>query len=208
MIPKIIHYCWFGGNKMGEQTKEMMATWKKYCPDYEIMIWNEDTFDVHNMGDYVKEAYLESKWAFVSDVARLYALKEYGGIYMDTDVEVIKPLDPLLNHDAFMGFEIETTISTALIATVPHHPTFELLFADYENRHFKNPDGTLDEKTNVNRITEIFQENGLELNNEYQEIMNVAIYPRVYFSPKSYWTREINDTKDTYAIHHYSGSWL
>lgn len=208
MIPKLIHYCWFGGNPLGEAEEKMMATWKKYCPDYQIMVQNEETFNIDEMGDYVKEAYEEEKWAFVSDVARLFALKEYGGIYMDTDVEVLKSFDPLLQQDGFMGFEIETTISTAVIAAKPHHPTFELLFSDYKNRHFKNPDGSLDEETNVDRITDILQEKGLELNNELQEVMNLTIYPRVYFSPKSYWTHEINDTNETYAIHHYSGSWL
>ncbi|MDE1548429.1 glycosyltransferase family 32 protein [Jeotgalibaca caeni] len=208
MIPKIIHYCWFGGNPLGEKEKKTMESWKKHCPEYKVMAWNEETFDVNNMGDYVKEAYEAGKWAFVSDVARLYALKEYGGVYMDTDMEVVKPLDPLLELDAFMGFEIETTISTGIIAAKSHHPTIELLYADYEDRHFKQEDGSLDETTNVIRITEILQEEGLELNNEKQEIMGITIFPRVYFSPKSYWTYEINDTEDTYAIHQFSGSWL
>ncbi|AZP05385.1 glycosyltransferase family 32 protein [Jeotgalibaca ciconiae] len=208
MIPKIIHYCWFGGNPIGEREQKVMESWKEYCPDYEIMEWNEDNFDVENMGNYVKEAYEEEKWAFVSDVARLYALIQYGGIYMDTDMEVIKPLDQLLKLDAFMGFEVETTISTAIIAAKPKHPTFQLLYDDYEDRHFKNEDGTLDEKTNVIRITEIFEEHGLELNNEKQEVMGVTIFPRIYFSPKSYWTQEINDGEETHTIHQYSGSWL
>lgn len=208
MIPKIIHYCWFGGNPLGEKEKEVMKSWEKHCPDYKIMAWNEETFDVNNMGDYVKEAYEAEKWAFVSDVARLYALKEYGGIYMDTDMEVVKPLDPLLHQEAFMGFEIETTISTGIIAAKPHHPTIELLYNDYEERHFKNEDSSFDETTNVIRITEILQEHDLELNNEKQTIMDITIYPRVYFSPKSYWTHEVNDTDETYAIHQFSGSWL
>lgn len=208
MIPKIIHYCWFGGNPLGDKEKEVMASWEKFCPDYKVMVWNEETFDIDHKGSYVKEAYEEEKWAFVSDVARLYALKEYGGIYMDTDMEVIRPLDSLLSLEAFMGFEVETTISTAIIAAIPHHPTIEMLYGDYENRHFRMEDGSLDEETNVIRITEILQENGLELNNQQQEIMGITIFPRVYFSPKSYWTREVNDTEQTYSIHHYSGSWL
>lgn len=208
MIPKIIHYCWFGGNPLGEVEKKVMASWEKHCPEYKVMFWNEETFDIQNMGDYVKEAYEEKKWAFVSDVARLYALKEYGGIYMDTDMEVIRSLDHLLELDAFMGFEVETTISTGIIAAKPHHPTIEMLYADYENRHFRQEDGSLDEKTNVIRITEILQENGLKLNNEKQEILGITIFPRVYFSPKSYWTQEINDTEETYAIHQFTGSWL
>lgn len=208
MIPKIIHYCWFGGNPLGEKEQKILDSWEKYCPDYKIMAWNEETFDVENMGDYVKEAYEAEKWAFVSDVARLYALKEYGGIYMDTDMQVIKPIDDLLQLDAFMGFEIETTICTGIIAAKPHHPTIERFYEDYADRHFLQEDGSLDETTNVIRITEILEENGLELNNEKQEVLGITIFPRVYFSPKSYWTYEINDTDETYAIHQFSGSWL
>jgi mannosyltransferase OCH1-like enzyme len=208
MIPKIIHYCWFGGNPLGEKEEKIIATWEKYCPDYKVMVWNEDNFNIDQMGDYVKEAYQAKKWAFVSDVARLYALTQYGGIYMDTDMEVIKPLDSLLKLDAFMGFEVETTISTAIIAAKENHPTFKQLYDDYNDRHFINSDGTYDETTNVIRITEIFQENGLLLNNEKQTVMDVTIFPRIYFSPKSYWTQEINAGEETYAIHQYSGSWL
>lgn len=208
MIPKIIHYCWFGGNPLGDQEKEFMKSWEKYCPEYEIMVWNEETFDIDKMGDYAKEAYEAEKWAFVSDVARLYALKEYGGIYMDTDLELLKSIDSLLELDAFMGFEVETTISTAIIAAKPNHPTLEMLYRDYEDRHFLKSDGSYDETTNVIHITEIFEKNGLVLNNEHQEVLGIQIFPREYFSPKSYWTQEINDTNKTYAIHQYSGSWL
>ena len=104
MIPKIIHYCWFGGNPLSDDAKRYIASWKKYCPDYEIREWNESNFDI-NENDYCREAYEQKKWAFVTDYVRLKALYEYGGIYMDTDVEVVKPLDPLLSYDALSGYE-------------------------------------------------------------------------------------------------------
>ena len=106
MIPKVIHYCWFGGNPLPELAQKCIASWKKYCPDYEIKEWNESNFDL-NCCDYVREAYEAKKWAFVSDVARLYAMVHEGGIYMDTDVEVIAPLDSLLQYHAVSGFETE-----------------------------------------------------------------------------------------------------
>lgn len=208
MIPKIIHYCWFGGNPLGETEKKVMESWEKILPEYKVMVWNEETFDVNNMGDYVKEAYEAKKWAFVSDVARLYALKEYGGVYMDTDMEIVKPLDDLLEYNAVMGFEIETRISTGIILAKPHHPTIEMLYDDYADRHFQLEDGSYDETTNVVRITQILREQGLELNNTQQEVLGITIFPRVYFSPKSYWTREVNDSENTFGIHQFTGSWL
>ena len=114
MIPKIIHYCWFGSNKKPRKVRKCIAIWKKLLPDYEFIEWNEDNFDI-NMIEYAKEAYNEKKYAFVSDVARLYALLQFGGIYMDTDVELLKPLDSFLNHRAFCGFESENFLSTAMI---------------------------------------------------------------------------------------------
>ena len=122
MIPKIIHYVWFGDKPSGEVEKKCIASWKKYCPDYEIKLWNEESFDLKGAGVYAQQAYDEEQWAFVSDVARLYVLKEYGGIYMDTDMEVIKSLDDFLELPAFMGFEIESEISTGIIGAEPHNP--------------------------------------------------------------------------------------
>ena len=116
MIPKIIHYCWFGGNPLPPLALKCIESWKKYCPDYEIKIWDESNFDI-NINKYATEAYEAKKWAFVSDVARLWVLYNYGGIYMDTDLEVIKPLDEFLYHKAFSGFEDEVNIPTGIIAS-------------------------------------------------------------------------------------------
>lgn len=208
MIPKIIHYIWFGDRPFGEVEEKCVASWKKYCPDYEIKLWNEDNFDLKGAGLYAQQAYDEKQWAFVSDVARLYVLKEYGGIYMDTDMEVIKPLDEFLELPAFMGFEIETEVSTGIIGSEPHNPLIEEWYNDYANRAFIQEDGSHDRKTNVIRFTEILKEKGFSLDNTKQTSENITLFPRDYFSPKDYYTREVADTKNTYAIHQFTGSWL
>lgn len=208
MIPKIIHYCWFGGNPLGEQEKKYMDTWKKYCPDYEIKRWDESTIDLSKFGPYLKEAYDQEEWAFVSDVVRLYALVTEGGIYMDTDIEVLKPLDELLTLEAFMGFEIETKISTGIIGAVPHHPFMEEWYHDYDDRKFVRAEKTEDVVTNVIRVTELLQNHGLELNNQRQTVKGVEIFPQMTFSPKSYITGEVEEDPSTMVIHQFSGSWL
>ena len=208
MIPKIIHYIWFGDKGFEEVEKKCLASWKKYCPDYEIKLWNEDNFDLKGAGIYAQQAYDEKQWAFVSDVARLYVLKEYGGIYMDTDMEVVRPLDDFLELPAFMGFEIESEISTGIIGSEPHNPLIEEWYQDYANRTFIKEDGTHDRKTNVIRVTEILDEKGFKMDNTKQVHEDVTLFPRDYFSPKDYYTREVDDTKNTYAIHQFTGSWL
>lgn len=205
-IPKIIHYCWFGGNSLPEMAQRCIASWKKYCPDYEIVEWNEDNFDI-NVNDYVKEAYKAKKWAFVSDVARLYALVNYGGIYMDTDVEVIKPLDELLIYEAVSGFESPTQISTGLMACAKGHRMFVELLNDYEGDHFVRDDGSFDLTTNVTRITNHCLKYDLKLNNEMQCVNGFTLLPRDYLCPKDHVTKEINITKNTFTIHHFDGSW-
>ena len=135
MIPKVIHYCWFGGKPLPELARKCLASWKKFCPDYEIVRWDESNFDVACC-DYVKEAYEAKKWAFVSDYARLKALVDNGGVYMDTDVEVIRPLDEFLRHEAFSGFEDDKMISTGIMASVKGFAPFAEMLADYHTRHF------------------------------------------------------------------------
>ena len=140
MIPKKIHYCWFGGNPLPPLAVKCIESWKKYLPDYEIKEWNESNFDL-NYNDYVREAYEAKKWAFITDVVRLYAMVTEGGIYMDTDVEVLKPLDELLQYDAVSGFESSSRIPTGLMACREGQPLFEELLHEYDVLHFKRPDG-------------------------------------------------------------------
>jgi mannosyltransferase OCH1-like enzyme len=207
LIPKKIHYCWFGGNPMPNLMKKCIDSWKKYCPDYEIIEWNENNFNI-NYCDYVKEAYEAKKWAFVSDVARLYALVTQGGIYMDTDVEVLKPLDDLLLYDAFSGFEGEDRIPTGLMACRKGQPLFAELLHSYDNVHFLKFDGSHDVTTNVTRITNVCLKYGLILNNMKQTINGFTLFPKDYFCPKDYETENIKLTNNTYTIHHFNGSWL
>lgn len=206
MIPKRIHYCWFGGNPLPELAQRCIASWKKFCPDYEIIEWNESNFNLE-MNDYVKEAYQAKKWAFVSDVARLYALVNYGGIYMDTDVEIIRPIDDLLAYEAVSGFESETQIPTGLMGCEKGHRMFVEFLNDYEKRHFVNSDGTYDFTTNVTKITNICLKYGLKMDNSMQIINGFTLLPWDYLCPKNHQTKEIHITKNTYTIHHFDGSW-
>ncbi len=207
MIPKKIHYCWFGGNPLPELAQKCIESWKKFCPDYEIIEWNENNFDI-NYNAYVKEAFEEKKWAFITDVARLYALVNYGGIYMDTDVEVLKPLDGFLEESAFSGFESEERIPTGIMAAEVGQPLFQELLDDYKGAHFRREDGTLDYTTNVTRITNVCLKHGLVLNNTKQTVAGFTLYESEYFCPKDSETGKVRLTENTHAIHHFDGSWL
>lgn len=207
MIPKKIHYCWFGGNPLPETAKKCIDSWKKFCPDYEIIEWNESNFDL-NYNDYVREAYSAKKWAFVSDVARLYAIVNYGGIYMDTDVEVLKPLDDLLQYEAVSGFESKDRIQTGLMACLDGQSLFKELLHDYDDAHFIKEDGSYDLTTNVIRITNTCLKYGLILNNTLQTVNGFTLLPSDFLCPKDWRTGEITITDNTYTIHHFDGSWL
>ena len=141
MIPKIIHYVWFGKNSYPELTKRCIESWKKYCPDYELKLWNEENFDLSDC-QFAREAYEEGKYAFVADYVRLRVLYEYGGIYLDTDVEITKKLDEFLSRHAFLGFEDEKNISTGIMGCQKHNLLFGELVDYYNNRSFKKEDGT------------------------------------------------------------------
>ena len=206
MIPKIIHYCWFGGKEKPEDVLKMIASWKKHCPDYEIKEWNETNFDIH-LNRYTEEAYQQKKWAFVSDVARLWALVHEGGVYMDTDVEVIRPLDKLLANKAFIGFEGTQWIGTNLMGTEPHNAFLQAFLEDYNHRNFTNPDGTLNQPTNVEEITSRFlSQHNLERNGKQQQAGDFTVYPTDYFSPYDYINGKVRTTAKTYSIHWFSQS--
>ena len=208
MIPKIIHYCWFGRGKKPGLALKCIESWKKYLPDYEILEWNEDNFDL-NMFPYAREAYDNRKFAFVTDVVRLYALSKMGGIYCDTDVEVLSSLDPFLTHYAFSGFENDKDIPTGLMASEKDGKWVNELLNYYNGRHFVKPDGSFDTTTNVKTITDITEKFGLIRRNSFQDLPNlVTIYPKDYFCPKSYIDGKIYLTENTVCIHHFSGSWV
>ena len=207
MIPKIIHYCWFGKNAMPERAKKCIDSWKKYCPDYKIVEWNENNFDIE-YNDYTREAYEARKWAFISDVARLYALVQYGGIYMDTDVEVLRPLDDLLNYEAISGFESSSNISTGLMACEEGQSLINEFLHEYDYLHFTDKDGSYDTTTNVARITQFCLKYGFKKNNQKQTFNGFTLFPADYFCPKDHETKELHITNNTYTIHHFDGSWL
>lgn len=208
MIPKIIHYCWFGRGKMPDLAHKCIASWKKYLPEYEIKRWDEDNFDLDKY-PYVREAYDSRKFAFVTDVVRLYALYTEGGIYMDTDVEVIKKLDKFLTHVAFSGFENEINIPTGIMASEKGGRWAKENLDLYSGKHFIKDDGSMDLTTNVEMITNYMKSYGFKQNNTYQDFPGLlTLYPKDYFCPKSPIDEKLYITKNTHTIHHFSGSWI
>lgn len=201
MIPKKVHYCWFGKSEKNERIKHCIESWRKYLPDYEIIEWNEDNFDV-NYNDFTKKAYENKKWAYVSDVTRLWVLYHEGGIYMDTDVEVYKPLDEFLNEEAFTGFEDIHYPVTATLGSEKNNPVIKMMLDYYNCVEFKIYDDWKDYIRNQETSTCI-QSNILGLlginreKNEIQCIKHFTVYPRSYFFTKD----------EGYTYHSFNGSW-
>ncbi|MEK3881798.1 glycosyltransferase [Paenibacillus sp. PL2-23] len=207
-IPRIIHYCWFGRGEKPKLMVNCIKSWSRHLPDYELMEWNEDNFDI-SCSRYVSEAYAARKFAFVSDYVRLHALYHHGGIYMDTDVEVLRSLNPLLQHEAFTGFEDEQFLQSGTMGAMPQHPWIAMLLKDYEGRAFKRLDGTYDTTTNTAVISRLCESEGLVLNGQQQMLSSgVMFYPRQYFSPYDYINGGNYITSESYTIHHFAQSWL
>ena len=208
MIPKVVHYCWFGRGEMPELAKKCIASWKTFLPDYEIKEWNEDNFDI-NSNQYIREAYESRKFAFVTDYVRLYAIYMEGGIYMDTDVEVLKTLNPFLHHHAFSGFETDGNVPTGMMAGEKGSVWAKELLDMYDNRKFIMADGSFDMTTNTMVITKYMLGKGLVLNNRYQDFPGLCtMYPAEFFCPKDHRTGKIKCTHNTVCIHHFAGTWL
>ena len=209
MIPKIIHFCWFGDKKMPRMARKCLNSWKKYCPDYEIKLWNEENFDL-DTNKYVREAYEAKKWAFITDYARLYIVYHYGGIYLDTDVELIKPLDSLLNYNAFFGIESTQNkcIATGLgFGAEKGYSIVKEIMEQYENISFKLNDGTYDMTPCPDRNTLVFEKYGYDHSDKCKNIDGVQILSSEYMCPKDFKTNKLNITKNTLSIHHFDGSW-
>ena len=209
MIPKTIHYCWFGGNPLPPLAKKCIKSWKKYCPDYDIIEWNESNYDIASAPLYVRQAYEAKKWAFVTDYVRLQIIYENGGIYFDTDVEVIKSFDSLLKHKAFFGFE-DKYIATGL-GFGAEKKTFILkeLMDQYSNISLFLSNNEIDNTPCPVRNTEVFINHGLKQNSKTQILDNgICIYASDYFCPKSFIDGIIRKTENTYSIHHFDASWL
>lgn len=206
MIPKIIHYCWFGNKKIPQLETKCIATWKKVLPDYEFKLWNEESFNI-NSSTWCKGAYEVGKYAFVSDYVRLKVLYEYGGIYLDTDIKILKSFGPLLEDEGFIGFEDVkgNIIALCVIAAKQKHPFIK------ECMQYYNQDFTMEiinkNEANVIDITQRLVKKGLQLGGKEQIIAGMHIYPREYFCPMDFFGNW-NKTVNTYCIHLFSGSWL
>ena len=212
MIPKIIHYCWFGGKPLPKIAEKCIASWKKYLPGYEIKRWDESNFDV-NAIPYTREAYAACKFAFVSDYARFWILYHYGGVYFDTDVEVIRPIDDIINRGCFLGVEsirngIYTVNPGLGFAATQGTAVIGEMVNLYSTFHFTNTDGASDLKNIVEITTDYLSSKGLQNTDEIQDCCGFTIYPKDYFCPIDYDTRELKITENTRTIHHYAESWV
>ena len=203
-IPKIIHYCWFGKKPLPASCEKMIASWARQLPDYKIMRWDESTFDITS-SEYVRDAYRYGKFAFVSDYVRLYALKQYGGIYLDTDIEIIRSFeDLLLGQRAVFGFESGEKVMTAFIAAEPDHPIIDEFFARYGDKTF---DAAVLEPNTVG-LTEVLSARGLVVNNTLQHLDGDAVvFPLEYFQAYDFTKAKLCITEHTRTIHRCFGSW-
>ena len=208
MIPKIIHYCWFGRGEKPESAKKCIASWKKLCPDYEIKEWNEDNCDYLTM-PFMAEAYKAKKYAFVSDVMRLIVLEKYGGVYFDTDVELVKDISPLMNDDGFIGFENDMYVNSGqVMASVAHQRIIQAMIDEYKKMHFINADGSMNTIGCPHLNSDVMERCGLVRNGKEQMVEGIHVYPADYFNPLDSVTGRLNRTANTYSIHWYSMSWL
>ena len=206
MIPKVIHYIWIGDNPLPKIAEKCIESWKKYCPDYEIKRWDESNLNI-DFSEYCRQAYDNKKWAFVSDVLRYDILLKEGGIYMDIDVELLKPIDDLLNAKCFMGFEAKELAPGLIMGAEAGNKDVEELLKMYDNEKFILNDGSMNLKTICTRAVEYYTAKGLKIIDDIQVVSETTIYPKRYFNPTDLNTQKVKITKDTYSIHHYVASW-
>ena len=207
MIPKVIHYCWVGDNPLPKSAMKCIKSWKKFCPDYEIIEWNESNYDF-TKNQYMKDAYETKKWGFVPDYARLDIVHRYGGIYLDVDVEIVRSFDTLLNYSGFAGFEAPSRINFGLgFGAEAGNTVIKEVMENYDNISFTNSDGTYNLLPSPFINTKILENIGLKCDGSFQLIDNFAFLPVEYLCPKSFEEGIIRKTKKTYSIHHFDASW-
>ena len=208
LIPHIIHYFWLGGGEKPESVKRCIESWKKHCPDFEIKEWNESNYDVHKH-PYMEKAYREKKWAFVPDYGRLDVMYRYGGIYLDTDVEVLKDLSPLCEHKAFKGFENSEFVNDGQgFGCIPGLPIFKEMIACYDgDEPYEMIEGEKCYIESPRLCTKVLLRHGLVQDGSRQKVGDIDIYPTEFFCPLSYDTGILSVTENTYSIHHFDASW-
>ena len=211
MIPKVIHYCWFGRNPLPEMAVKCIASWKSFFPDYEIKEWNEDNFDV-NIIPYTRDAYADGKYAFVSNYARFWILYNYGGVYFDTDVEVIKQMDDIIERGPFMGLEISGSngkIAPGLgLSCEAGNPVYKIILDGFSSLDYHLPDGSRNPYTMIPMVTDIMREKGLTGTGEVEEVAGIFIYAPDYFNPLDDATGRLRKTENTRTIHWFMKSWV
>lgn len=207
MIPKVIHYIWFGGKPYSDKIQKCIDSWNKYLPEYKFMLWNEETFDVANSCDFVRQAYENKKWAFVSDYVRVWALNKFGGIYLDTDVEVVRPLDQFLDHSMVLGTD-ELGHLTAFMASVEGHPLWKGILDLYHSMQFVNPDGSFNMAVNNSYLENKLATYGYRIANQMQHLENdIMIYPDDWFHAADHMSGVLNITPNTHTIHWHTLTW-
>ncbi len=216
MIPKMIHYCWFGRNPLPQSAQKCIESWKRFLPDYEIKEWNEDNFDV-GIIPYTREAYAAKKYAFVSDYTRFWILYNYGGLYFDTDVELIKPMDDIIASGPFMGAEIDGDERKGLMPKVApglcigaykEMPLFGNVLDKYRKMDFWGSDGTFNKYTMIPLVSDLLKAEGMRSTEDIQKVGDFTIYPAEYFNPLDIATGILNKTPNTRSIHWFMASWL
>ena len=212
MIPKTLHYCWFGGNPKPKSVLRCIDSWKKYCPDYEIKEWNEQNYDVNRI-PYTRDAYQAGKYAFVSDVARFWVLYYEGGVYFDTDVEVIRPIDGLLEHGAFMGWERAGSnklyVNPGLGLAAPKGISlYQEILDGFTKLSYYLEDGKKNPYSMIPMVTELLKQKGLLMEDSLQFVGDLVIYPTDYLCPMDSLTGKVSLTDNTYTVHHYTMSWI
>lgn len=206
MIPNRIIYCWFGGKPKPKEVKKCIKSWKHYCRNFEIVEYNETNFDIGTAPLYVRQAYQAKKWAFVSDYVRVWAMYHFGGVYLDTDVELLKSVDPLLHHSAFAFYETEYSLSTGLLGCERNFTIFGEMLERYEKLSFVDSDESLNMTTNVTYFTDLCTEYGFNKNNTRQNICGLEVYPTNYLFSRL--AGRVDITSDAYGIHYFSCSWM
>ena len=209
MLPKIIHYCWFGGNEKPEQAKKCIASWVNCCPDYELREWNEDNFSLEACPQYVRDAYVAKKYAYVTDYVRLNVLYRFGGFYMDTDVELLKNLNAFLNDEGVIGFENDQFVNSGqMLAAEAGHPVLQEMMDRYDNIQFYKADGSMYLLGCPHVNTDVLVRHGLVCNGQEQKVAGFHIYPADWFNPLDSATGELTKTSNTVSVHWYSMSWI